>query len=547
MVINKTTSLYPLIAYSALVVTLINTPMWNKDALIIPKVIFLFLTALFLLPYLVLNFKVLRADKITRLLIVISSLLIIQYVLVMVNSTAPIEQQIYGRTGRGFGFITIFSLICILLASALYIQREKIDKIINLITIAGVILAFYGILQSYQLDPLAWDAKNNGVIGTLGNPNFLSSFLAMAFIPIMVSANKKKRKIVYLVCLILLILFSIYRAQSTQGYIGIVIASLVFTLVYFWYKKRLMFYIIFCLSVFISVISVLGMLNMGPFAKYLYKVSVQSRGDFWRSAFNTANSHPFFGVGIDSFGDYFLKYRDLIAVNHTFAEYADSAHNYFLDFASVGGYPLLLLNLLMIALTLYCFYLVQKSRNSFDAKLTSLFCAYSVFLAQSMISPMNISLVLWQVVISGSIIGLAKSKVEIPILITKEKSYFGVKSLSSLAVVFGILVSVPYFNVDRLQLLSMKTGNGDLAMKSTKMFPESVVRYSTMSRDLLNSGLQVQSLELARSAVKFNANSPALWVLILINPSAPLTERKEAQVKILELDPLNKQVMDYFN
>lgn len=547
MVINKKTSLFSLIVYSALVVTFINTPMWNKDALIIPKVIFLFLIALFLLPNLILNFKTLGTYKNSRLLIIISSLLLIQYVLVMIMSSAPIEQQIFGRTGRGFGLITLFSLICILLASAVYIQNEKIDKIINIISIAGIISAFYGVLQSYQLDPLNWDAKNNGVIGTLGNPNFLSSFLAMSFIPILVSVNKKKRKLLYLVCLILFILFSIYRAQSTQGYIGIALATLVFTLVYFWYKKRLIFYITTCLSLFISIISILGMLNMGPFANYLYKVSVQSRGDFWRSAFNTANSHPFFGVGIDSFGDYFLKYRDLIAVNHTFAEYTDSAHNYFLDFASVGGYPLLLLNLLMIALTIYSFYLVQKSTNCFDAKLTSLFCAYLVFLAQSVISPMNISLVLWQVVISGSIIGLAKSKVEIPTQPTKEKSYLKVIPLSSLAVIFGILVSTPYFNVDRLQLLAMNSGNGALAIKSTKMFPESVVRYSTMSRELLNSGLQVQSLELARSAVKFNAHSPALWALILINPSAPLNERKQAQVKILELDPLNKQVMDYFN
>jgi O-antigen ligase len=279
--------------------------MWNKDALIIPKVIFLFLIALFLLPNLILNFKTLGTYKNSRLLIIISSLLLIQYVLVMIMSSAPIEQQIFGRTGRGFGLITLFSLICILLASAVYIQSEKIDKIINIISIAGIISAFYGVLQSYQLDPLNWDAKNNGVIGTLGNPNFLSSFLAMSFIPILVSVNKKKRKLLYLVCLILFILFSIYRAQSTQGYIGIALATLVFTLVYFWYKKRLIFYITLCLSLFISIISILGMLNMGPFANYLYKVSVQSRGDFWRSAFNTANSHPFFGVGIDSFGDYF--------------------------------------------------------------------------------------------------------------------------------------------------------------------------------------------------------------------------------------------------
>ena len=547
MAIKKNTSLFSLIAYSALVVTLITTPMWNKDALVIPKVIVLFLTALFLVPNLILNFKILKTNKILIMLVVISGLLLIHYILVMINSSAPLEQQIYGRTGRGFGLITLFSLICILLASALYITNDKIDKVINLLTATGVFLAIYGIMQSYQLDPLSWEARNNGVVGTLGNPNFVSSFLAMTFIPILVFTNKLKRRLVYLVFLIPLILFAIYRAQSTQGYIGIVLVSAIFALVYFWYKKRSMFYIILCFSTFMSLMSILGMLNIGPMAKYLYKASVQSRGDFWRSAFSTANSHPIFGVGIDSFGDYFLKYRDLIAVNHTFAEYTDSAHNYFLDYAAVGGYTMLLLNLLIIALTLYSFYTVQKSKNSFDAKIASLFCAYLVFLAQSVISPMTITLVLWQVLISGSIIGLTKFKSNSLTILTPEKSFIRVIPLSSLAVIFGILVSAPYFNVDRLQLISMNNGDGDLAIKSTKMFPESVVRYSTMSRELLSAGLQAQSLELARSAVEFNSNSPALWVLILINPSAPISERKEAQSKILELDPLNKEVMDYFN
>jgi hypothetical protein len=521
--------------------------MWNKDALIIPKVMLLFLVALILLPNLILNFKTLKTNKILRILLVISSVLLIQYVLVMINSSAPFEQQIFGRTGRGFGLITLFSLICILLASALYIQKEKINKVITLLATTGFISAIYGILQSYQLDPLSWDAKNNGVIGTLGNPNFLSSFLAMAFMPMLVFVYKKKKKFVYLVGLIILNLFSIYRAQSTQGYIGVALATSVFTLVYFWYKKRLIFFAAFSLFTFISIVSILGMLNMGPMAKYLYKVSVQSRGDFWRSAFNTANSHPVFGVGIDSFGDYFLKYRDLIAVNHSFAEYTDSAHNYFLDFAAVGGYPLLILNLSIVLLTLYSFYLVQKSKNSFDAKLTAIFCAYLVFQAQSVISPMNIALVLWHMVISGSIIGLAKFEVNNSILFVKEKVLFKANQFSALAVIFGVLILAPYFNVDRLQLLAMNSGNGDLAIKSTKMFPESVLRYSTMSRELLNSGLQIQSLDLARSAVKFNPNSPSLWVLILINQSAPLDERKEAQAKLLELDPLNKEIKDYFN
>jgi hypothetical protein len=92
----------------------------------------------------------------------------------------------------------------------------------------------------------------------------------------------------------------------------------------------------------------------------------------------------------------------------------------------------------------------------------------------------------------------------------------------------------------------MQKGDGDLAIKSTKMYPESVVRYSTMSRELFNSGLTEQSLDLARAGVAFNPYSASLWALILVNPAAPLNERKGAQIEILKLDPLNSEVKNYF-
>jgi hypothetical protein len=91
----------------------------------------------------------------------------------------------------------------------------------------------------------------------------------------------------------------------------------------------------------------------------------------------------------------------------------------------------------------------------------------------------------------------------------------------------------------------MNKGDGDLAIKVAKMYPESVVRYSVLTRALLDSGLSVPALDLARSAVEFNPNSPALWALLLINPSAPIEERRAAKAKLLILDPLNKEVVNY--
>jgi hypothetical protein len=112
--------------------------------------------------------------------------------------------------------------------------------------------------------------------------------------------------------------------------------------------------------------------------------------------------------------------------------------------------------------------------------------------------------------------------------------------------ILALVVVFPYFNVDRLQLKGMQSGDANLVIKATLSFPESTVRYSLIGRELLTSGLTQQSLELARAGVEYNPNSPGLWALILVNPSAPLNERLNAKQKILELDPLNQEVKNFY-
>ena len=199
MAISKNKSIFSLILFSAVAVTLVGTPMWNKDALVIPKVIILFLVALYLTPIVLKKSKTITKNRISKFFIVILSLLLVQYIAVVITSSAPIEQQIFGRSGRGIGLITLLSIACMILASALFIEENKVKTIITMLALAGFVSALYGILQSYGLDPLAWEAKNNRVIGTLGNPNFQSSILAMSFMPILVYGSKFKYRFIAII------------------------------------------------------------------------------------------------------------------------------------------------------------------------------------------------------------------------------------------------------------------------------------------------------------------------------------------------------------
>ena len=94
-------------------------------------------------------------------------------------------------------------------------------------------------------------------------------------------------------------------------------------------------------------------------------------------------------------------------------------------------------------------------------------------------------------------------------------------------------------------LKAINSGNGDLLISATTAYPESSLKYSQASLALFESGSLTPSLLLAQKGVEFNPNSVSLWALILANPAASIEDRQAAKSKILELDPLNKEVKAY--
>jgi hypothetical protein len=196
---------------------------------------------------------------------------------------------------------------------------------------------------------------------------------------------------------------------------------------------------------------------------------------------------------------------------------------------------------------LVAFVIIQRDVKKFDATIVSLFSAWAAFQMTTVISPGNLVTMHWNAIISGAIIGMARfvspTQVSTPKAVENK-----IKNLSIVSLIFSITALVfvlPLFNVDRMQLTGMQTGDANLVMKATTSYPESTVRYSLIGNELFNSGLTKQSLELARAGIDFNPHSPGLWALILVNPNAQKSERFEAKERILKLDPLNVEVQNF--
>lgn len=549
MKVKETNYLAKILIFGVMTITLIITPDLNKDSLVIPKVIVFFCLALYLIPTILRSLKGSLADPYIKKLAILVLLLLIDGVLILLNSSTPIEQLLFGRSGRAMGFITFFSFIIILLASSIIIKFVHIKILLNAIVAAGLVTSFYSCIQFFGLDIFKWSSKTNGIIGTLGNPNSQSSFAAMILIPAVVILWTSKYKWLLVPFAVIALLFTLYISQSTQGYINAISSILIITLIFLWYRNKLTFFILTLFSTISGIVAVFGMLGHGPLSYYLYKISVQSRGDFWRSAITTGNSHPIFGVGFDSFGDYMLKYRDQVAASHSFAEYADSAHNFYLDYLATGGYVFLLLNIVLTIFVLRAFFVLQRNKKSFDKYIATLFCVWIVIQLQAMVNTQTLAFVSWNALISGAVIGMAgtstqlsRNTVEINAQPGKLKNS---NLLGSILLIIGLIIMFPYFNNDRITVKANNSGNGDLLIRATTAYPEFALKYSQASQALLESGLPEPSLLLARKGVEFNPNSVSLWALILVNPTASIEDRQAAKNKILELDPLNKEVKAY--
>jgi O-antigen ligase len=530
-----------LLVYSAVTITLILFP-FSFDALIIPKIIIIFAISAYSIPMVLNRLRTINVSKKQRIALILIPILVISYLaLIVIASDAPFEQQIFGRTGRGLGFITFFSLIILTLCSIVFIEFSRRNLLLKSIVFGTYISSLYAYMQRFNLDIFEWNSRTNGIIGTLGNPNFQSSLAAMAFIPAVVLAWGHKHRNIFVPITVVYILGVVYICQSTQGYLGVLGATLIFILTKVWFISRKYFYGSLLLSSIVGAYVGAGMLNYGYFSDYLYKTSVQSRGDFWRSALATAIDNPIFGVGLDSFKDYFFMYRDQVAVNHPFAESADNAHNYFLEFAATGGFPLALMYFAFTFYTLYSFIKVIRTHGSFDPLIAALFSTWCVLQAQSIISPGNIVLFTWNFMISGAVIGfhLLKNDENSALNIKRSNSSNSVASISLLIVT--LLITYPLFRTDRVLLEGLNTQNGNLIIESTTLYPRSESRNNLVGLELLKSNLLPQSLEVAKRATQWNPNAVSGWGLIVANPIATNEEREFARLQILRLDPLNKE------
>lgn len=531
--------------------TLLVTPGWSFDPINPIKMLAVTAFACFGLGALLANRSALGLDQYK-----FPFILIISYVawlhVVLVASNGEKFQQIFGTNGRNTGLITYVAFSILFVVSMVASTVTFFNRFLTAVFVAGIASLGYGLVQATGGDPFDWVNPYAPVFGFLGNPNFQSSLLgilgSIVFAQLLSSTVNLQIKAAYFAYL-LTTLYVIRETESQQGFLVLLIGASVSLGIRVIQKSKALGYSYLVMLTIGFVAVLVGVLNKGPLASLLYKDSVTYRGDYWRAGWKMTLENPIFGVGLDSYGDWYRRSRTIEATLRRGPEVtSNSAHNVFLDVSSSGGFPLLIIYISLLVLVVFSAVKVLKRSQEFNAGFVGLFAGWVAFQAQSVISINQIGLALWGWVLSGLIIGYeinSRGSRLIPESKVGRKSTKPLQMSASTPVAMfaglaiGVLIGIPPYLATAQYKGALESGNPTVIQDAAYLWPIDSSRMVQIALILNQNKLEKQGLQVAIDAVERFPDNYGAWRTLSLMKETTEQQQADALAQMKRLDPLN--------
>lgn len=548
-----------ILVWTGIITTLAISPGVGYDPINLPKMFVLVSGASLLLSILVFEFKPLVKLNV-KIIILVSTLVTTLFVSLFTNDR-PFFQQLWGIWGRSTGLLTYLSFLIVMLTamrlaivSNLVMERKYFERLSYFISI-------YTLLQAASLDPINWSQKL--MVSTLGNINFMSSFLGLACISFFSRTVFESLSIlskVHYGIFISLNLFLIILSKSVQG-IGVLLAGMVFVIAFQVRRKigsfRTFAYLIS--SFFVGVTVLVGTAGFGPLST-LRQETVVFRIDYWLAGLVMTKANPLNGIGIDSYGDFYQQYRSLDAVVRTGPQrVTNTAHNIFLDVSSGSGIfaGMAFIGLFLVAFLKVIQFLRHDRLTSNQIVFASMFVGFIVF---CMISINQIGVGVWGFIFLGFILGMSIDDMEtsatkkLPVRNPKlakfeDESQFKKNNFSTSQLVFSMTIlligSVSVYIPNQIDAKMLKavqqrdfSAMEDIAMKETS----AVFHRNKFQTLAVEAGQQETALTFARAEISRNDRNEISWRVLAFSETSTNEERIRAVKNLIAMDPRNESL-----
>ena len=535
-------------------VSIAVSPWTNFDPINLIKLLVLSTIALSSFGYFISNFKIEFKQK--KSLFIISLGFVLSLISTFFFSGAPKTQQFWGMFGRNTGLLTYLSLIIILIGVALSHNQDFYRKLLLSLIFVSVPISLYSLIQIAKLDPITWSSQET--FATFGNTNFLSSFLGISASACMVysSGSKFSKKLILtLRAFALLEILIVSTTNSIQGLMIFAASILVFGFIYLWkIIKRVALTLMWSGFCFIAFgLTSAALFNKGPLAKFIFQESIVYRSDYMHAGWAMLNKKPIFGVGLDSYGDWYRTLRGSISTNRNGVDRtANTAHNVFLDIASNGGYLMIISYLALIVLAFHSSIRYLR-KNDYDPVFNSLFIAWLAYLIQASISINQIGVGIWGWLFTGSMIGYGFIKSELsrsPDRLTSSGKRITRNSTansfipvtSSVLGIIGFLLAFFPMKADMEFRTGLVDKNLTKLIQATDLFGASAWHYDVAVNAAASNNFGEQALTLNRKLlIKYPRDYFGWRSLYYLNVSTR-EEKIMALKKMHELDPFNGEI-----
>jgi O-antigen ligase len=545
------------IAIGSFLATVIVWAYWTNDPVNTPKLATISLTAFislgFMLTQIRLNKKLFLSWHIAS---VVVFFLVWSLISIIISDTKFLD-GFFGTWGRNTGWLAYLSFVLIFLASASIKNTLAIKRVLNGLYFAGIVNAVYFVLTLVGVELIPWNNVYNRILGTFGNPNFVGSFMGffgvMLFSRLLSQEINLKRKLIDL----LLLMVAIYEIKLSLASQGVVVLFGGIALqLFIWIKINRSKVLLILYSIVVgmfSSVALAGALNMGPLSSFIYKPSVTFRGQYWQAAWNAGVDHPFFGVGFDSLGFWYGRYRTPGSIIFPGPETTtNAAHNVYLDILASGGFPLFIAYVLLNLIVLLKAIKLIIELKSFSWVPVALVSVWACYQTQSLISINQIGIAIWGWVLSGLILAHPISKQndsvvnEPPRSLATTKGRNVIRKEKSFTLTLGLILGLAGFAIgfqpmraDMNWNRAIRPINPTLLETQAKAWPLSYMRLMHASSIFTANGKPDTGLELAKVAAKEFPDVWMVWDIMLKNPNLNSIEKEEVLSQLRRIDPLN--------
>lgn len=389
---------------------------------------------------------------------------------------------VFGKYRRFEGLLSFITYAVIYFLTVQLADRpSRIKTLLRTLFFSSLIVAGYGVLQSFGMDPFDWGQlpfEVNRAFSTYGNPDLLGGFLMFSiFISLglaLAEENLTWRTVYW--SGFLLNVWCVIAAFTRSAWVGMA-AGMVFIVVFAIRQRARWTTVDWSFSAAVAAVagaviakslsSTNDVMNFGKRIVSIFQFgegSAQTRFQIWGAAWRAIQDRPILGFGPDTFRLLFPRYKpvEYVAVAG-YLSVADNVHNYPLQLAAGIGIPgaLLFFGIVgWVAVRSWPIVFSREGDSSSRLMMAGVWTACAAYIVHLFfgLSVTGTTFLLWTCM--GLLVAPTARTIEVP------RPAWGVIAASALTVVItaGVFYQFVYIAADRAYLMSkMTTGEESLA------------------------------------------------------------------------------------